>query len=329
MIISIIIPVFKVEEYVIKTLTSVCNQDIDNYEIIIVNDGSPDNSLNVCETFAAKSLRNIKIISQENGGLSKARNTGLSYAKGEYVWFIDSDDWIEENCLGRIVSFLSDGIDGLVIGGDNITDVDYKFVSNRCLYPEYHLQTLTGIETWEKGIARKSAAVFTIYRRQFLLDNDLNFLEGIFHEDNEFCPRVSYMSNSTRYLSDVIYHVRQNPTSITRTHNPKKAYDNILVVQRLSSFCADYVREDLKILFYQNISLLINNAFNEISNCSISEIKKFEAFVLKAEVLPLLFKSKKPQYVIEWILIKIFSSPIKIYKFLKQLSSFTQSSNSI
>ncbi len=317
MIISIIIPVYKVEKYITKTLISVCNQDIDNYEIIIVNDGSPDNSLSACEIFAAESSRNIKIISQENGGLSKARNTGLFHAIGKYVWFIDSDDWIEENCLGRIVSLLTDGIDELVIGGDNVTDVYYKFLSNRNLFPKYHLQTLSGIETWKKGIAQKSAAVFAIYRRQFLLDNNLCFYEGIFHEDNEFCPKASYLSNATRYLSEVIYHVRQNPMSITRTLNPKKAYDNILVAQRLSIFCKEYVNEDLKILFYQYVSLLINNAFYEVAKSNVSEIKKFEIYFLKADILPMLLKSMKLKYIVEWILIKVFHKPISVYVFLK------------
>ena len=323
MILSIIIPVYNVELYLNKCVLSTQIQDISpsDYEVILINDGSLDDSLKIAEKLALK-YENVSVYSQANQGLSAARNAGMRIAKGDYYMFIDSDDWIEENCLGRIVSLLTDDIDELVIGGDNVTDIDYKFISSRCLYPDYHLQTLTGIETWEKGIARKSAAVFTIYRRQFLLDNDLYFLEGIYHEDNEFCPRASYLSKSTKYLSDVIYHVRQNPTSITRTHKAKKAYDNILVVQRLSLFCEEYVREDLKILFYQNASLLINNAFNEISHCSTSEIKKFETYFLKTDVLPLLLNSKKIQYVFEWAIIKMFPQPIKIYRFLKQLSSF-------
>ena len=98
MILSIIIPVYNVEKYVEKCIRSCENQDIpkENYEVIVVNDGSPDGSLAIVERLANE-FSNIKVINQENKGLSMARNTGLEAAKGEYVWFVDSDDWIEEN----------------------------------------------------------------------------------------------------------------------------------------------------------------------------------------------------------------------------------------
>lgn len=93
---SIIIPVYNVELYIEKCLQSCLSQDIpyDEYEIIVVNDGSPDGSLAIAESIA-KTTTNMTIISQKNGGLSAARNTGMSVAKGEYIWFVDSDDWIE------------------------------------------------------------------------------------------------------------------------------------------------------------------------------------------------------------------------------------------
>ena len=96
---SIIIPMYNVEPYIEKCLLSCLNQNIPHadYEIIVVNDGSPDGSLGIARRIAS-TVDNMLIVSQENGGLSAARNKGLSYAKGEYVWFVDSDDWIEENC---------------------------------------------------------------------------------------------------------------------------------------------------------------------------------------------------------------------------------------
>lgn len=317
MILSIIIPVYNVEKYIKKTITTVINQDIDNYEIIFVNDGSTDNSLQVCEKYTSLSSLNIKIISQNNGGLSKARNIGLEHARGKYVWFVDSDDWIEENCLGRIVTHLTNNIDVLVIGGDNVTDIDFKFISKRNIFPEFHLQTLSGIKTWEIGIAQKSAAVFSIYRRQFLINNKLKFYEGIYHEDNEFCPRVSYLSQATKYFSEVVYHVRQNPTSITRSVNSKKAYDNIIVVQRLTQFCNDNVQKRIKHKFSNFCSITINNAFNEISKFNEGEIKLFEEKFYKSNVLSQLRKSRNLKYIFEWIFIKLLHKPIMAYRFLR------------
>ena len=97
---SIIIPVYNVENYVGKCLESCLNQDIpkNEYEIIVVNDGTKDNSVQVIEKYITPE-NNIRLIHRKNGGLSAARNTGLKEAKGEYVWFVDSDDWIENNVL--------------------------------------------------------------------------------------------------------------------------------------------------------------------------------------------------------------------------------------
>ena len=104
MLLSIILPVYNVEAYLGRCINSCLCQDLpkDNYEIIVVIDGSPDNSIEVARRFQSDN-DNVKIVVRENGGLSAARNTGLEAASGDYVWFIDSDDYIEENILGDIV----------------------------------------------------------------------------------------------------------------------------------------------------------------------------------------------------------------------------------
>ena len=105
---SLIIPMYNVELYIEKCLNSCINQDLsaDEYEIIIVNDGSKDNSLSIAESIAQKH-NNVRIITQTNGGLSSARNTGLINSRGEYIWFIDSDDWIEPNVLKELYTTAS------------------------------------------------------------------------------------------------------------------------------------------------------------------------------------------------------------------------------
>ena len=100
---SVIIPVYNVAPYIAKCLESIYFQDVDkgDYEIIIVNDGSTDNSLSIVKKTIVN-WENVKLIDQSNGGLSCARNSGLDCAIGDYVWFVDSDDWIESNSLKRI-----------------------------------------------------------------------------------------------------------------------------------------------------------------------------------------------------------------------------------
>lgn len=103
---SIIVPVYNVEKYIIKCISSLLCQDYADYEIIIVNDGTEDRSIKLIQQ-NFDDLR-IRIINQENQGLSQARNTGMKEACGEYVWFFDSDDWVSENVLGNIVQSLKD-----------------------------------------------------------------------------------------------------------------------------------------------------------------------------------------------------------------------------
>ena len=119
---SIVIPVYNVEKYVEKCIRSCMNQDISpsEYEVICVNDGSKDNSLDVVNR-VANDYTNIQIISQTNGGLSAARNTGVKHASGKYIMYVDSDDWIADNCLGKLIQKLKEEKpDALVISVANV-----------------------------------------------------------------------------------------------------------------------------------------------------------------------------------------------------------------
>ena len=101
---SIIIPCYNVEKYIDECINSVLEQDVNSYEILLINDGSTDNTLNILESYRKNSK--IKVINQQNGGLSKARNIGLLNAKGEYILFLDSDDFIEKKSLNKILEFI-------------------------------------------------------------------------------------------------------------------------------------------------------------------------------------------------------------------------------
>ena len=111
---SIIIPVYNVEQYIDECLHSVTSQGRteDDYEIIVVNDGTLDNSMDIVDRYVCQH-ENISVIHQSNSGLSIARNTGLQHACGEYVWFVDSDDWIAEDALSFLFPLLDNGIDVL------------------------------------------------------------------------------------------------------------------------------------------------------------------------------------------------------------------------
>lgn len=255
--ISLIIPVYNVAKYVDKCLLSCEKQDIlsDEYEIIVVNDGTKDNSLSVVER-VAKDYSNIRILSQENQGLSMARNNGLDVAKGEYMWFIDSDDWIEENCLSEICSRLDGKIDLLQLQYRYAYDDSSRNQNEKICRIDV---PIAGREQMLRG-GIPAPAPFTIYRRQFLIDNRLRFYPGIYHEDSEFKPRVLYLAKSIRSYNEVVYNYYQRSEgSIMSTFRLKNGKDILFVNNRLLDFVRkESVESHCRKCFYQNIALNLN-----------------------------------------------------------------------
>lgn len=312
---SIIIPVYNVEPYVEKCLRSCLEQDIPlaDYEIIVVNDGSQDNSHSIAKSIAKECL-NMTVISQENAGLSAARNKGLALATGVYVWFIDSDDWIETNCLKTIIETLyKEHPDGLIVYGENIIN---GTAEKRQDYSELNRTTYSGIDVlkmnfWEPCVQ------FTIYNRDFLIKNNLKFMPGVFHEDSEFTPRSFYLAKKLVVLNKFIYYKYANPHSITRSVNPKKAFDIIKVANSLSMF-SQSVPSDLRYLFNNKISLNINNSLNlsyqmeKATKRALNIEWNHNKFLFKH-----LIKSSILKYRIEGIIFWIFPQYcVQIYKFL-------------
>lgn len=315
---SIVIPVYKVEKYVEKCLRSCAEQDIssDEYEIIVVNDGSPDKSLEIVE-HVAKKYNNITVISQENQGLSLARNKGLSLAKGDYIWFVDSDDWIEKDVLKKLTTLCTENdLDILhfcaanVIGGEIVRRFNYVRREKRILKGKDAL--LDGIHS--------PCAPFSIYKRKFLQENNLSFYPGIFHEDSEFTPRAWYMAERVMLLNDICYYVFQSQNSIMRAVNPKKAFDLIKVCESLDKFCKN-VEDKYKIQFHNDIAIYINNSLNNSYAMSSNDIKKLNLEWKKSSYLFMhLQLSNKRKYHMEYYLFRIFPFYCQVYKLIQCLN---------
>lgn len=238
---SIIIPIYGVEKYIEKCILSCINQNPTklgvDYEIVCVNDGTKDKSAEMAKNIANK-FDGVVVIDQANQGLSAARNTGLNAAKGEYIWFVDSDDYIEENCLQDVCAKLINNLDILQIQPVKIYEVDG--------HEETYIQnTFSGIingkEVTRKG-GLSAPAQFCIYRSRFLKDNDLKFVKGIYHEDSEFKPRTVYLASFIEHHTPVIYYYLQRESgSIMSSFNPKKVYDLMIVSRNLVEFCKNKV----------------------------------------------------------------------------------------
>lgn len=316
---SIIVPMYNVELYIEKCLLSCLNQDIPafDYEIIVINDGSPDGSLAIAEHIASL-YDNITIVSQNNAGLSAARNTGLSLAKGKYVWFVDSDDRIQENCLKHVIDeCYNEGLDlysicsAKIINGQVVRSFSYE-----------NLDVLEGIEAVNNH-AIPHCAQFTICRRQFLIDNNLKFYEGIYHEDSEWSPRVYYHAKRVGFTNAIYYYTTINPNSITRTSNPKKGFDCIKVAESLDNFYNTTAKRECTRFFHNYISLMINNGLSnfltKVENTTQFSEKEFRNVLYKKRHLfKYLRKSSILKYKIEGYLFSLFPKyALDIYRLMQ------------
>lgn len=239
---SIIIPVYNVEQYIGKCLESCLNQDLpkDKYEIIVVNDGTPDNSMKRVQEvqevqIAQEGETNIRIINRENGGLSATRNTGLAEVQGEYVWFVDSDDWIEPNVLKNLTErAYSDNLDVLCFNLQLVFPDDRKEKYN--VRYEEGGRVYSGPEFICK-VSMPPAAWVALYRKEFLQKWALKFYEGILHEDQEFTPRAYCLAERIAFIDHVIYNYNQREGGIMKSNrNEKRCKDLLTVADSLYKF---------------------------------------------------------------------------------------------
>ena len=246
---SIIIPMYNVEKYIIRCLDSIYNQslDITKFEVIVVNDGSLDNSKELVQTHYLH-YSNLKLISQENKGLSVARNVGLSQAKGQYVWFVDSDDWLAANSLKHLFQYLYNDyklISSMLIYNwdDNIKKEIEPIPSNTLL-----ISNTDYIKKFPIGAIQRF-----IIKRELLTENNILFFPGIYHEDGEFSPRLLYYTENVLIIKEQLYHYYQRDNSIMHSWKLDNTLDMLVVVSRLQVFKSNIHKKDYK----EALSILI------------------------------------------------------------------------
>lgn len=220
MIVSIIVPVYNVEAYLKKCVHSLLAQDLrqDEYEVILVDDGSTDSCGAMCDAFAA-AYGNIHVIHQQNKGLSGARNTGLAAAAGEYIQFVDSDDFLSPDVLGALVGQMEDqNLDILRFNYQNVNMDGEVFEPNKYSKPfvDYSSGVCDGITFLNERLG------FACYACQFLVKASLlqqegnGFKEGIYFEDVEWTPRILLQAGRVASTETVVYNYLFRSDSIAR-----------------------------------------------------------------------------------------------------------------
>ena len=214
--VSIIVPVYNTEEYLQKCLNSLTNQTLKNIEIICVNDGSTDNSLKILQDNAIQDDR-IKIINQENKKQGAARNAGMQVATGEYIGFVDSDDWVDLNYFERLYNTAKKYDSDIALATNvRIGKNKFKLRLNLQTVDKYtELQDKLDIcQQWKNECPTNK-----IYRKSYLDANNIQWPEGIYCEDKLFTIKAVYFANAVVTVPDVYYYYFDNPKSTVNTYS--------------------------------------------------------------------------------------------------------------
>lgn len=219
---SVIVPIYNVENYLRKCIDSILSQTYRDFELILVDDGSTDTSNIICDEYASKDDR-IVIIHKENGGLSDARNKGIAIAKGKYIAFVDGDDFILNNSYDLMIDEAEKN-DLDIIVGYALTYYDKGNTTNKIKKRSFENKVYSGGDFLSMSINSQcmSMCVFlNIYRANLIKNNSLFFKKGILHEDELWTPQVFLKAKSVKYIDvDFYMHVNREG-SITNNKSPK------------------------------------------------------------------------------------------------------------
>lgn len=273
---SVIVPVYNVEKYVCRCLKSLVHQLVDDYEIIVVDDGTEDRSIEYAIKMQMK-YTHIKIIHQENGGLSSARNTGIACATGEYLLFCDSDDEIKENCLTILYEEAkSKDLDMLLFDAQTIYEDGTIIEHENDFYnrPSISEETCTGLdllkELYQKGGYLASACLYLI-KREMINRNNLSFYEGIIHEDELFTPIALTIANRVEHRNWQFYNRYIRAGSITNGMDDKVKMEGIAVV--IKELCAFYEKTQMSENYKKILKEIILSHIRNFLGC-VSWMKK-------------------------------------------------------
>lgn len=237
---SIVIPIYNASAYLRECVDSVLCQTYDKYEIILVNDGSTDDSFEICKEYAAEN-RSIKAYSKENEGLSATRNYGLSICQGDYIVFLDSDDYIESESLQKFNAVIEKTGADIVASYAYHVDTDGNPRKSRPFLTDAE-SPMSGTEFFKKSLYQnnmRACAPFYITSKKLIDKYNLRFQRGLYHEDELWTPKLLFYADKVVDLQFFFYNYRlSNTQSITRdpSKKMKRAMDRMQIACELSDF---------------------------------------------------------------------------------------------
>lgn len=230
---SIVIPVYNVEKYISKCLDSVIDERYETeYEIIVVNDGSPDRSPEIVQSYISRYPALIRMISTENFGLGHARNVGIENARAEYIFFIDSDDYLPENAVAEFLDMIKSGDDMYIFDASFVRDDESEIKYVRGCAREENIS----LETYPELLLELPNVWNKIYRRSLFSDNAVRFPDRAWFEDLRTVLKLYAFTDKIEYVPKCLYKYVQHANTITRSKKPDRNVEMIDAVDDLLSF---------------------------------------------------------------------------------------------
>ena len=265
--VSVIVPIYNVENYIEKCLETLVNQTLEDIEIILVNDGSKDNSEVIAKRFLKNYPEKIVYLEKENGGLSDARNYGIPYAKGEYVAFLDSDDYVEKDMYEKMYTLAKK---------ENSDMVQCNFYWE---YIEEQKRKLGDLEEYQNKkemiVKGRVEAWNKLIRREVLENPDIRFPKGLRYEDVEFTYKLVPFINKVSFIKEPFVHYVQRGNSISNSQNERTGeifdiLDNVIKFYKEKNIYEEY-KNELEYIYVKTLFCRSLARITQIANPEIQE----------------------------------------------------------
>lgn len=287
-LISIIVPAFNVQNHISLTLNSLLSQDDKEFEIIIINDGSTDDTLKVSEEIMRKSdFSNYKIIDKINGGVSSARNRGIQESTGEYLYFLDGDDYISSDMISTVKSYINVNKTDVIAWGYNLVREDNSTISEYFDTYEFKLSKMTGEEALRFILIKPNVLrIWTcsaVYRKDLIIGNDLFYTKGCSNgEDQEFSYKVLSRAKEVYLINKVLSFYVQRNESISNSYSIKR-FDAIFAIDRTANYIKkNSININKEILHNIENNYMIDNYLYNFNSCIYYLCSRESMSIIKA-----------------------------------------------
>ena len=293
--VSIIVPVYDIEEYLVECIESILAQTWKHFEIILVDDGSTDSSGKMCDEYAEK-YNCIFVIHKKNGGLSSARNAGIDVARGNYLAFIDSDDVVHPDYLRELVNIVEkenadlvacDFCVGTSCQWGETSEIKYDIRRDEDVLERMNDNDVVVTVAWNK-----------LYHAKFFKEYSLRYPEGKIHEDMFLTPQILHCTNKMVITNQKLYFYRQRKNSIMNSSFSIKQLDSLEAIEFRIALFTKWDKKELQIKEYESYIRKAKELYRKMKNGEEEEYEQ-EKKKIKMKMLNIL-KEKKVFYLLNW-----------------------------